>query len=153
MKFIITAIVIAIAAFAIGLIYIRSLPEVVVAVGAPVRQDDFLYTVTRVVKHQENENVAYVVTVRVDNQAKIVDYQWRDAIAYVTDKTGRQYQALRDQRGGLDRPPIAAGASATYDLTFVLPGAAQIPVLRYSNGTMMGDVFDGAAYRRAVIPL
>jgi hypothetical protein len=143
----------AVVAIAIAVIYIHSQPQIIVAVGQPVRQDDFLYTVTRVVKHRENANIAYIVTIRVDNQAKVVDYRWRDESAYVAGATGRQYRALPDSRSGLDRPPIPAGESAAYTLTFVLPANEQLPMLRYSNGILMGDVFDGAAYRRAAIPL
>jgi len=125
----------------------------VIAVGTPVRQDDFSYTVTRVAKHRQTENIAYEVTIRVDNHAKIVDYQWRDAIACVSDAAGRLYRAHPNPHDGSDHPPIAAGSSAEYTLTFVLPATAQRPTLRYSNGILMGDVFDGAAYRRAAIPL
>jgi hypothetical protein len=152
-KFIFQASILAVVIFAIGLFYFHSLPAIVIAVGTPVRQDDFSYTVTRVVKHRDKENIAYEVTIRVDNHAKVVDYQWRDAIASVTDSAGRQYRALPDQRDGSDRPPIAAGDSAQYTLTYMLPATAQRPMMQYSNGILMGDVFDGAAYRRAAIPL
>jgi hypothetical protein len=152
-QFIIRGLVVVVVILAIGLVYIGSLPARVIAVGTPVRQDDFSYTVTRVTKHRRTENIAYEVTIRVDNQAKVVDYQWRDAIAYVSDTAGRQYRAQPNPRDGSDRPPIAAGSSAEYTLTFVLPATAQRPTLRYSNGILMGDVFDGAAYLRAAIPL
>jgi hypothetical protein len=152
-KFIIIAVLVVISALAIDLIYIHSLPDVVVAIGKPVRQDDFLYTVTRVITHHENDNFAYVVTIKVNNRARIVDYHWRDEIAYVTDASGRQYRAAPASSGGQDEPAIPAGRSASYTLTFVLPASARTPMLRYSNGILMGDVFDGAAYRRAAIPL
>jgi hypothetical protein len=151
---IIRAAVIAIVVVAVGIAYLRSLPPDIVAVGTPVRQDDFLYTVTRVVKHRTHENISYIATIRVDNQAKRVDYRWSDENAYVTDSTGRRYAAVGsgspDDR---DRPPIAAGAFAEFDLAFVLPAAAQHPILHYWNGIMMGDVFDGAAYGRAAVTL
>lgn len=153
MRFLYGALILAVAALTAGVFYIRSLPDTIVAVGQPVRQDDFLYTVTRVVKHRENESLWYVVTIRVDNQAKVVAYRWRDEIAYVTDAAGHRYRTLPDPQIASDRPPIPAGASAAYSLTYVLPASEQHPTLHYSNGILMGDVFDGAAYRRAAIPL
>jgi hypothetical protein len=138
--------------FVIGAAF-RSSPETIVAVGEPVRQDDFLYTVARVGKHSENGNVAYLVTIRVDNQAEVVDYRWRDEIAYVTDAAGSQYHAEPGPVNDSERLAISAGESAAYTLAFVLPLTAKTPVLRYSNGILMGDVSDGAAYRRATTPL
>jgi hypothetical protein len=91
MRFAIRAAFVGIAVLTLGFLYFRSLPPDVVAVGAPVRQDDFTYTVTRVVRHRTNGLVSYVVTVRVDNEAKLVDYRWSDDIVYVTDSNGRRY--------------------------------------------------------------
>ena len=153
MRFINGIALLVVVALAVGVIYIQSLPDNVVAVGEPVRQDDFLYTVTRVVKHRDDASIWYVVTIRVDNEAKVVDYRWRDEIAYVTDAAGRRYRALNDPQSTTDRPPIPAGASATYTLTCELPASERHPTLHYSNGILMGDVFDGAAYQRAAISL
>ncbi|HEY5095974.1 MAG TPA: hypothetical protein VII69_12740 [Candidatus Eremiobacteraceae bacterium] len=138
----------------IGAACVRSLPYDVVAVGEPVRQDDFLYTVTNVERHRAGDTVSYNVTVRVDNQAKVVDYRWSDDTAYVSDSTGRRYQALKSGPSvASDRPPVAAGSSASYELTFELPITAAHPMLHYWNGFMMGDIFDGAAYGRIAVPL
>src|ERR1022692_3223921 len=136
-----------VAVLAIGIAYLRSVPVDVISIGTPVRQDDFTYTVTRVVKEQKSENVSYVVTIRVDNEAKRVDYHWSDDIAFVTDASGRRYQAIAPSpSAAADRTPIPPGESATYDLTFDLPADAKHPMLRYWNGILMGDVFDVAAY-------
>jgi hypothetical protein len=154
MRLAIRAAVIAAAVLILGAVYIRSQPPEVVAVGAPVRQDDFVYTVTRVVKHRSNGMISYVVSIRVDNQAKIVGYRWSGDTAYVTDSTGRRYHAEEASRSATrERPPIAAGSSADYDMTFHVPDTAGRPMLRYWNGFMMGDVFDGAAYSRAAVAL
>ena len=71
----------------------------------------------------------------------------------MTDADGRQYRVQPDPERAPERPPIPAGESAAYTLTYVLPAIEQHPTLHYSNGVLMGDVFDGAAYRRAAIPL
>ena len=154
MRFAIRAAIVGIAVLTLGFLYFRSLPSDVVAVGAPVRQDDFTYTVTRVVRHRTNGLVSYVVTVRVDNEAKLVDYRWSDDIVYVTDSNGRRYlPAKPDGSAARGRTPVGAGSSAEYEITFDLPFAAEHPMLHYWNGIMMGDVFDGAAYGRAVVAL
>jgi len=135
-------------------IYVRSLPLNVIAIGEPVRQDDFLYTVTNVDKHRAGDTVSYVVTVRVDNQAKIVDYRWSDDKVYVTDSADVRYRAIESGGlGGSDRAAIAAGSSAAYQLTFDLPSTAEHPMLHYWNGIMMGDIFDFATYGRVAVPL
>lgn len=134
--------------------YVRSLPYDVIAIGDPVRQDDFLYTVTNVDKHRAGDTVSYIVTVRVDNQAKVVDYRWSDDMVYVTDSAGRRYRAI--ESGGSiepDRPAIAAGSSAAFEITFDLPSTAEHPMLHYWNGILMGDIFDFAAYGRVAVPL
>jgi hypothetical protein len=154
MRFLIRAGVVVIAVLILGVAYVRSVPVDVIAIGVPVRQDDFLYTVTRVDKHRVNGIVSYIVSIRVDNQAKIVDYRWSDNTVYVTDSGGRRYSAVEpDRSSALDRPPIAAGSSAEYAMRFELPVTAEHPMLRYWNGFMMGDIFNGAAYGRVAVAL
>jgi hypothetical protein len=154
MKVMLRIAVIAVALIAIGSAYLRSMPLDVTQIGTPVRQDDFTYTVTRVVKVKKSENVSYVVTIRVDNEAKRVDYRWSDDIASVSDSTGRRYRAVAASSSvAAERTPIPPGGSATYDLIFNLPADAKYPMLRYWNGVLMGDVFDGIAYSRTAIAL
>lgn len=154
MRFIIRAGLILAVVLVVVAIYVRSLPHDLNAIGEPVRQDDFLYTVTHVNKHRAADIVSYVVTVRVDNQAKVVDYRWSDDTVYVTDSAGRRYHATEPGGSGEpDRPAIAAGSSAAYKLTFDLPSTAEHPMLHYWNGILMGDIFDVAAYARVAIPL
>ena len=154
MRFIVRSALIFAAVVIAGVGYLRSLPVAIVAVGAPVRQDDFRYTVTRVLKHRTTDTVSYVVTIRVDNDAKQVSYVWRDDSAYVVDSVGHHYFARNSASPGRrDRQPISAGDSASYDLTFDVPAPAVGPMLRYSNGILMGDVFDLGAYTRAAVPL
>jgi hypothetical protein len=61
MKRIIGVARLAAAVIAAGVLYIDTLPAIVVAVGVPVRQDDLLYTVTRVDKNRESASIPYVV--------------------------------------------------------------------------------------------
>src|SRR5690242_2397053 len=69
----------------------RFRPPYPVAIGTPIRHDDFLFTVTGVKKLVLPRGAAmYRVSINVTNEAKVVDYQWRDSIAYVRafDKDG-----------------------------------------------------------------
>ena len=141
-------------------------PTRAVGIGEPIRQDDFLYTVVgvaktptlgasprRLVAHGE----FYVATIQVDNQAKRVDYRWDPSIVYVVDAGGKRYGPTLDAQRILDgeNPDlvIAAGSSARYQVAFDLPRTIQHPALAFSNGVLMGDVFDFAQYARARVPL
>ena len=143
---------IGLALIAIVITYVRSPPMDIVPIGQPLRQDDFTYTVTRVLKERTADTVSYVVTIRVNNDAKRVDYRWSDDMVFVTDAAGRRYRAAAPAASA-DRAAIPPGASAAYDLTFDLPADAMNPMLRYWNGILMGDVFDGLAYARAAVAL
>ncbi len=144
---------IGLALIAIVITYVRSLPMDIVPIGQAVRQDDFTYTVTRVLKERTADTVSYVVTIRVNNDAKRVDYRWSDDTVFVTDAAGRRYRAAAPTTPAADRAPISPGASAAYDLTFDLPADAKNPMLRYWNGILMGDVLDGLAYTRTAVAL
>src|SRR5450755_1828963 len=113
MKSILRTLVVGAAVAACVIVYLRSLPPQLVAIGTPVRQDDFLYTVTRVEKMRARGGIDYAVTIKIDNQAKRVDYQWSDDSAFVTDSKGRRYNAAgAPGASNLYRAPIPAGASA-----------------------------------------
>lgn len=157
------------AAVVIGavVLFTSASPPYEVALGQPIRQDDFFYSVVGVSKTRslgdDGHRVRahgnfYVTTIEVDNQAKVVGYRWDPSIVYVTDDSGRRYTMSLDAQRALDaahpvETMIEAGASARYEVAFDLPKDARHPVLAFSNGVMMGDVFNGAAYTRARVPL
>lgn len=156
------------AAVIAGLIFFYSdSPPYQVGIGQPIRQDDFLYTVVgftkaRTVGDDAHKAVAhgifYVTTIQVDNQAMRVGYRWDPTIVFITDDAGKRYTMSLDAQRAIDATHpvdtmIDAGRSARYEVAFDLPTDARHPVLGFSNGVMMGDVFDGAAYTRARVPL
>lgn len=142
-------------------------PEHVVAFGEPIRQDDFLYTVVGVTKSRTlgagadraaAHGLFYVASIDVKNEAMRVAYRWDPAIVYVVDASGRKFEFSVDGQRALDaaRPQsqmVDAGDSARFDVAFDLPAGVDKPALAFSNGILMGDVFDGAAYSRARVPL
>ena len=142
-------------------------PTQIVRFGEPVRQDDFLYTVAGVSKSASIGNdghtvaakgVFYVCSVEVTNRALRVDYRWDPSIVYVTDAAGHRFSVSLPAQRALDalRPVdliVAPGSTTRFQVVFDLPRAVDHPALAFSNGIVMGDVFDGAAYMRVRVPL
>ena len=125
----------------------------VVAVGTPIQHDDFLFTVTAIDHRRLADGTAhYRVSVRVQNQAKVVNYQWRDSIAYVRafDTRGFGRDFLPVTHGSF---VLAAGQERTAKLAFNIPPGYSSANLRFWDGVFMGDAFNGAAYGKAIVPL
>lgn len=124
-------------------------PAYTVPLGAPVRHDDFTFTVTAVSRTSlPGGQLTYTVHVAVANQAKRVPYHWNDRIAYVREGRGPRYYAVTRQD-----VTIAAGDIANLTLKFVVPESVTHPALRYWDGVFMGDAFNGAAYAKAAVRL
>ncbi len=125
----------------------------VVAVGTPIRHDDFLFTVTQIRRSRLASGTAlYRVDVRVQNEAKIVNYRWRDTIAYVRafDADGFGHDFYSVTHGSFMLP---AGDERTANLDFLVPRGFSSANLRFWDGIFMGDAFNGAAYANAIVPL
>lgn len=162
---VVVAAVILVVAFAAVLRTI-SAPESV-GFGTPIRQDDFTYAVVDAVSAPRiafgsrsvvARNAFVVVTIAVANDARIVDFDWSPDIVRLVDATGRSLsfdgmaQALID--GGADRTQVVAhGDVGRFAVAFDVPPDFGEPSVAFSNGLMMGDVFDGGAYLRARVPL
>jgi len=125
----------------------------VVAVGTPIRHDDFLFTVASIHRSRSHDGTAhYRVAVLVQNQAKVVDYQWRDSIASVRafDKGGFGHDFYPLTRGSFI---LHAGEEKTANLTFDVPAGYSSANLRFWDGIFMGDALNGSAYGKAIVPL
>lgn len=159
----------ALAAVVIGAYFAlaQSSPPRVIAIGEPIRQDDFTYTVVGVTRAatlgvEPHRAVPrgrfYVVTVRVDNDAVRVAFQWDPSMVHVVDVTGNSYAFSVDGQRALDAANprstiVDHGESAKFQVVFDLPQGIDHPALAFSNGILMGDVFNGAAYLKARVPL
>lgn len=119
-----------------------------VAIGQPIRHDDFLFTVERVTRESRVDGVRYHVAILVQNQALRVDYRWRNDIAYVTDRRGVRYRPTSSGQFVL-----GPGESRTAGLTFDLPRDARDVKLQFWDGIFMGDALNGGAYANARIVL
>jgi hypothetical protein len=142
-------------------------PPLVVALGEPIRQDDFAYSVIGVTREKilgkEPHRAIphgqfYVVTVRVENDAVRVAFQWDPSMVHVVDANGQNYPFSVAGQQALDAANprtnvVDHGESASFRVAFDLPRGIEHPALAFSNGILMGDVFNGAAYLRARVPL
>ncbi len=148
-------------------LYAFSVPRVFVGLGVPIHQDDFTYTVTAVGKAKtvgegsravRARGIFYLVTVRLDNHALRVPYEWDDRVAHVVDANGITYGVAPEVQAKLNEDHsishvVPAGGHASFQLAFDLPATAPKPALAFSNGILMGDVLDLVAYRRTGVAL
>ncbi|HXN08514.1 MAG TPA: DUF4352 domain-containing protein [Candidatus Acidoferrales bacterium] len=154
-------------ALAIAGLYTFSTPQRFVVLGTPIQQDDFVYVVTAVGRTPQISNrlatakangIFYIVTIRVDNQARRVAFKWDERIPHIVDAQGTRYDKSRDGQAALDaatkpRYTIPAGQSSTFQAVFDVPVDIEKPVLAFDNGILMGDLFNLIAYRRIGVNL
>jgi len=142
-------------------------PAETISIGQSIHHDDFEYSVRRVEKLDRigalaPAGVFYVVTFQVENRAKRVGHEWDNAIAYLVDERGREYENSTDAQKRLDALQsfsyrdhyrTSAGNTETTKLVFDLPLTAASPVLRVRGETLMGDVFDANRFKRTQVKL
>ena len=148
-------------------LYTFSTPNRFVTLGTPIHQDDFVYTVTGVGRTPKISNSAsrataqgefYIVSIRVDNDAKRVGFVWDERIPHIVDRQGQRYDKSPAGQAALDaslkpRFSIAPGDSSTFQAVFDVPSNIEKPALVFDNGILMGDVFNFVAYRRIGVEL
>jgi hypothetical protein len=154
-------------ALALASLYTFSKPRQIVALGTPIRQDDFVYTVTGFGRTPMISNkfaraiargVFYIVSIRVDNNARRVGFVWDEHIPHIVDEHGQRWDASDAGQAALDaynkpRFSIAPHNSRTFEAIFDVPTDIAKPVLVFDNGILMGDVFNLVAYRRIGVVL
>lgn len=136
------------------------------SVGEPIRHDDFLYTVLaaqRVDAIGSRPGQFVVVHFAVANRALRVSHRWTNHVAYLVDAAGRRHEnddTLQRQLDALHPFGWAAeyvtapGAKQSTMLVFDLPPEAPKPLdLMVRGELLMGDVLDGARFRRARVRL
>ncbi|HEX8088229.1 MAG TPA: DUF4352 domain-containing protein [Blastocatellia bacterium] len=143
----------------------------VVRLNQEIQYDDFAFSVlgARVAtgmgagESEANRGAAYyVVTMKVTNHARKVDYTLDKKVAILIDDSGREYHQSPGGQRALDSAreqkdecgePIPAGASCTTEIVFELPPAARAARLRVSGGGPAGDILDTIFYGRKTIEL
>ena len=163
------AIVLALVVIALGLaaLYTFSTPHRFVPLGTPIQQDDFIYVVTGIGRTPtigsgatttKAKGTFYIVSIRVDNDAKRVAFKWDERIPHIVDADGQRYDKSPEGQAALDaavkpRFTVPAGESATFQAVFDVPTNIRKPVLALDNGILMGDLFNLAEYRRVGVVL
>ena len=132
----------------------------------PIRHDDFVYSVQRVVRQDSLGSLKpagrfWIVTFRVENQAKRVDHAWLNTTAFVSSD-GHTYenQPTIQQRlnqtepfGWRENYRTPAGRTDSTHLVFDLPRSVQHPYLQVRGEVLMGDAFDGHQFERTKVRL
>jgi hypothetical protein len=163
------AMVIVLVIIALGFagLYTFSTPHHFVALGTPIQQDDFIYVVTGVGRTRaigsgaaatKANGTFYIITIRVDNDAKRVDFKWDERIPHIVDAQGDRFDKSPEGQAALDasiKPHfvVPAGQSASFQAVFDVPSDIQKPVLALDNGILMGDIFNLVEYRRVGVVL
>ena len=151
--------------------YVLARPEKVIGFGEKIHHDDFDYSVLKVEKLKNigdgtlttsTQGTFYVVTLKVENNAKRVMHVWNDLMAYIVDDAGKEYHLWPEGQKAWDLTngkisaslhSTPAGLSETTQIVFDLPTDAKKPWLKIWKDVLMGDVFDGIAYRKVKVTL
>ena len=132
-----------------------------VGLNQEIQYDDFAFAVQGVRKAAllgagqvpEANQVYYVVTLKIANHAKRVDYTFKKGSAILVDASGREFhlspraqEALESIQPTRCNGPIPAGGSCTTEIAFEVPDETHISKLRISEGGSIGDLLDFVFY-------
>jgi hypothetical protein len=133
-----------------------------VGVNQEIQYDDFAFSVqsgrkSRALGSGESQTTAqgvyYVVTLKIANHAKRVDYTFKPGAAILVDDAGREFHLSEDGQRSLEATqsnrcngPIPAGASCTTEIAFEVPENTRLASLRISEGGSIGDILDFVFY-------
>ncbi len=145
--------------------------EYVIGIGERIHHDDFEYSVTEIIITRFLKNgtdtlraqgMFYLVKFKVENNAKRVNHEWNNSIAYIVDDKAGSYENVPAVQkyyekykpfGLKDKYITPAGSADSTFLAFDLPFTVTMPYLKVKGETLMGDMFDGAMFRRVRIKL
>ena len=145
--------------------------EYVIEIGESIHHDDFEYSVTDLIitRFLKNGNdtlhadgMFYLVKFRVENNAKRVSHEWDNSVGYIVDERAGTFENINDVQqyfekiksfGLKDQYITSSGSADSTYLAFDLPFNVTMPYLKVKGETLVGDVFDGAQFRRVRIKL
>lgn len=144
----------------------------VIGLNQNIHHDDFEYSVTRFQKTSSLSESSdqttsttgnyYLVHFKVENRALRVNHRWDNSIGYVVDEEGNRYENnIEDQMvldkslhfGWKEQYNTRFGTSDSTILVFSLPSNVNKQYLMVRGGTLMGDVFDRARFRKMKVKL
>jgi hypothetical protein len=143
--------------------------EKTIGIKQNIHHDDFEYSVQNVSKTEmigplKANGIFYIVTFRVENQAKRVEHQWDNSIAYLTDENGREYENSYELQKKLrfrginpfnlqEKYNTQAGQTDSTMLVFEVPAEVKEVYLKVRGEFLMGDLFDGSQFKNTKIKL
>jgi hypothetical protein len=130
-----------------------------------IQYDDFAFSVVNAkpvstIGNATAQGRFIVVTMKIANHARRVNYTFNKAVAILVDEDGREYHLSDAGQKALEAGPthnggceseIPAGASCVTDVVFEVPNDARLSHFRISEGGMVGDVLDTVFYGRKII--
>jgi hypothetical protein len=143
----------------------------VVGLNQEIQYDDFAFSVLGArtatglgagKSQADTKGAYYVVTLKVANHARRVDFTLDKDVAIIIDDEGREYHLSQEGQRALDSArrqrdecdgPIPAGASCTTEIVFELPAGVRASHLRVSGGGPAGDILDTIFYGTKKIEL
>jgi len=141
----------------------------IVGLNQEIQYDDFAFSVLDVRKadtlgsgnSQTNAlGVYYIVTVRIANHAKRVDYTFKRGSAILVDDRQREFFLSTSGQAGLEtiesrqcNSPISAGAACVTEVVFDVPKDTRASQLRFSEGGLVGDILDVVFYGKKRIDI
>lgn len=141
--------------------------EKTIGLGQNIHHDDFEYSVLNVEKADQigsvkSKGTFYIITFRVQNDAKRVEHQWDNNIAYLVDEKGNEYENSSDMQQSLkkttdfslkDKYVTPAGQSESAVLVFDVPNGVKEIYLKVRGDFLMGDMFDGNQFKNTKVKL
>jgi Domain of unknown function (DUF4352) len=140
-----------------------------VGLNQEIQYDDFAFSVESVRKtaslgigqHQSKpQGLYYVITLKIANHAKRVDYRFKYQSARLVDVEEKEFglspagqQALESATGKRCADPIPAGASCVTEVVFDLPSGAELKHFRISESGLVGDILNAIFYGKKRIEL
>ncbi len=140
-----------------------------VGLNQEIQYDDFAFSVLNVRKVNTSDRASsernvgsefYVVTMKIANHARRVNYTFNRAVAILVDDRGNEYHLSEVAEKALEAQPTRAGGceseippgnSCLTDIAFELPAGAKVSHLRISEGGTLGDVADTIFYGKKII--
>lgn len=141
----------------------------IVGLNQEIKYDDFAFSVLDVRKavslgsgasETSAVGVYYIVTVRIANHAKRVDYTFKRGSAILVDDRRREFFLSAAGQAGLEsaesrqcNSPIPAGAACVAEVVFDVPKETRASQLRFSEGGLVGDILDVVFYGKKRIDI
>jgi Domain of unknown function (DUF4352) len=136
-------------------------------IGQAVRMDDFAFTAlaserASSIGTQTAPGIFYIVSLRVENRAKVVPFQFKPENAVLIDAAGQQYLPdaaarsawfIANHTSDACAAQLPAGTNCTTTLVYAVPAETQAPILKISFGGDVGSFVNSIEYGKQVIQL